>query len=143
MRKRKKRVNEQQIINSIINEPPKDITKKLIGAVLILTGFIFILNSFSGITGFAVAESVRKIPSSIIGIVLIVGGALVFLRGKESNLALEVKKSGAIITNPGKLKKIAHEMGYKGRKVKEGYQILDKDGKPLTVIPKHNIPPGV
>ena len=64
---------------------------------------------------------------------------MLFLAGKESNLAKKVLESGAVIQDPTKIKKIARKMGYFGRDVKEGYQVLDQENKPLTVIPRHNI----
>lgn len=60
--------------------------RKIIGTTLILIGFLFILNSFPGITGFAVAESVGNGVSGILGLVFVVGGVLVF------NLENQLKK---------------------------------------------------
>lgn len=116
--------------------------RKILGIVLFLIGGFLIFNSFSGMTGFVVAENIEKNISSIIGLMLVIGGIVLFVRGKEGNLALEIKKSGAIITNPKKLRKISNKMGYEGRLVKEGYQVLN-NGRPLTVIPNHNISTGV
>jgi hypothetical protein len=60
--------------------------RKVFGIVLIIAGIVFILNSFVGITGFAVLEGVfgeiGEGWSFVIGLVL-VGGALVFLLKKE------------------------------------------------------------
>jgi energy-coupling factor transporter transmembrane protein EcfT len=123
---------------------------KKYGIFLILMGSLFILNSLSGITGFIIAKSIGKNISSIFGFVLVVGGILVLMSIriiKEGNLAKQILTNGEIILNPKKLKKIAkqieREKGYYGRKVKEGYQVLDKNRIPLTVIPKHNISKGV
>lgn len=109
--------------------------QKISGIILIAAGIVLVLNSSPGITGFIISEFISRGASSALGLVFIVGGILLFLRGKESNLALEVKKSGAILTNPKKLIKIAGKMGYQGRMINEGYQVLDEKRKPLTVIP--------
>lgn len=58
--------------------------KKVIGIILIIVGFVFVLNSFSGITGFVIAESVGKGISGVLGLVLIIGGALIFMGGKRN-----------------------------------------------------------
>lgn len=143
MQRRKRKVSEIRQTIGGIEKYASHPYQKAAGVILFFIGFIFILNSLSGMTGFAIAESIGKIPSSIIGLIFIIGGILLFVRGKESNLALEVKKSGAIITDPRRLRKIANKMGYEGRWVKEGYQVLGKNGRPLTVIPNHNISTGV
>ena len=46
----------------------------LSGIISIIIGFLFILNSFSGITGFAVFDDLGRGKSSIIGVVLIIAG---------------------------------------------------------------------
>ncbi len=112
-------------------------TSRIISLLLVLFGFIFVFNSLSGITGNIIIEKFDEQVSSIFGLVLILLGLIVFLSGLEKNLAQEVMESGAVITDPRKLRKIATRMGYSGRNVKEGYQILDRAGKPLTVIPRH------
>ena len=120
---------------------------KLTGVILILIGIILILNSLSGITGFVISESIGTSVSGIIGLAFIIGGVFfLFLssrKQKEGNLAKMVKDSGTIITNPKKLRKISKQMGYNGMWVKEGYQVLDKNKKRLTMIPHHNISEGV
>lgn len=124
--------------------------EKIIGALMFFIGTILILNSFSGITGFVVAESIGKGISSILGFALIVGGILFMAEGreeKEGNLAQKILDSGAIILDPRKLRKIAKKISrqqkYFGKEVKEGYQILDANGNPLTVIPHNHISKGV
>ncbi|MBS3094680.1 hypothetical protein J4474_03370 [Candidatus Pacearchaeota archaeon] len=110
--------------------------KELSGGILFLVGIILILNSFSEITGFAVVGNINFTEGSILGIVLIIAGIYLFAVGNlEKNLGYFEK--GAVITDPRKLKKIAKRIGYNGREVKEGYQILNEKGKPVTVIPRH------
>ena len=113
--------------------------KRGFGVVLFWIGVAFILNSFSGITGYVVAEEIGKSVSSILGLVFVVGGLALFIRGNKlkTSLAEEVKKSGVVITNPKKLVSLAKQIGYPGRNRKEGYQVLDLRGVPITIIPRH------
>ena len=101
----RKGADKVQVINSIVNDKRKhDFLKRSIrnktarevekttewieryatyqkaaGMISILIGIFFILNSFSGITGFAVAEGIGKGTSGILGLVFVVGGILVFM----------------------------------------------------------------
>ena len=118
----------------------KSLTFKILGATSFLIGCVFVLNSFFGVTGFIIAEFVGKRTGSLIGLAFIIIGILLFLRGRLEH-SLDLFKSRGIITDPKKLKKVAgriiKQRGHSGREVKEGYQILDKRNKPLTVIPRH------
>ena len=116
---------------------------------MFFTGIFILVSSQSGMTGNVVSERVSSV-SSILSLVLIVGGILFMAEGrekKEGNLAQKILDSGAIITDSRKLRKLANKIakqqGYSGREVKEGYQILDANGNPLTVIPKSHISKGV
>jgi len=59
---------------------------RFFGWIFLLAGIILAVNSFSGITGFAVFEGVDKRAGSVIGISLIVGGLILILaeRREES-----------------------------------------------------------
>lgn len=70
----------------------------------------------------------------IVGIVLLVE--------REGNLAQRVRESGTVITKPKKMKSIARKMGYEIKEAREGSKVLDYEGKPLTVIPKHDFSRG-
>lgn len=117
--------------------------KRFFGLTLVLVSILilsFNLTPTAAAIGTSSSNSLNIIAliTLIIGLVLFLGDSL------ERNLALETLKSGAVITDPRKIEKIARKMGYnEGREVKEGYQILDEHGKPLTVIPRHNISGGV
>lgn len=119
--------------------------KQVIGGFLSLLGAILILNSFSGITGFAISKGIGTSTSTIFGIVLFVCGlALLALGEQESlekrlqeNLARDILKRGRVLSKPREIKKVVDQMGYDYRKTKEGLQVLDRNGRPLTVIPKH------
>lgn len=88
----------------------------------------------------------EKIGINIISLIFLIIGLAFFMyeSGIERNLAREVLEQGRFISDPRKIKQIAHKMGYtNGKEVKEGYEILKTNGKPLTVIPRHNISKGV
>ena len=123
--------------------------RKIIGTTLILIGSVIIFSSFSSMTGFSIANSVEKDLGSILGFGFVIGGILVFMarKQKEGNLAKQILKDGGVIQSSRKLrrisKKVEKQEGYSGREVKEGYQVLGKDGNPLTVIPSHDVSVGV
>lgn len=120
---------------------------KLTGIFIIFIGVTMILRSFSGsITGYVISETFGANSFSLIGLIIVIFGFIVFEVSKKKleNLAQEAIDSGKVVTNARELKKIANKMNYSGKNVKEGYQILDKYEKPLTVIPNHKeISPGV
>jgi len=59
--------------------------KKVAGIVLIFVGFLLILNSFSGITGFVISENLEKETGSIFGFILIISGiSLLLIQGSVS-----------------------------------------------------------
>ncbi len=116
---------------------------KLLGIIFIL-GACFVVFFNHGLTG-AVVGILSWNYIDLIALAVLVAGILLFLYENklERNIASEILKSGTVITDPKKIKKIAKEMGYKeGREVKEGYQIISH-GHPLTVIPHHHISSGV
>ena len=120
---------------------------KGLGVFFLLIGiFAFVLTfNTMNITGNSVLDKIGGSGGYFFGIIFVlIGGMLLMSRANSGkNLAQIAKESGAIITDGKKLKKIAKKMGYEGREVKEGYQILDLGGTPLTVIPHHNISSGV
>jgi len=117
--------------------------KRFFGLTLIFVAFLIILFNIS-FTGAVIGIAPSNSLSLIALVFFIVGLILIIKEGKlEKNLAQEVLKSSAIITDPKKIKKIARKMHYEGRNVKEGYQILDEYGKPLTVVPLHKVSGGV
>jgi len=71
--------------------------KRVIGVLLVVVGVVFILNSLSGVTGFAVLEDVigqvGDTWSLVGGLVLVVGGVLVFASGREEEEEGEEKES--------------------------------------------------
>lgn len=116
--------------------------KKIIGGSSALIGAILILNSLSGITGFVISQQLENTPSLFFGIILFVGGLALFVLearegGLEKNLARDILKSGKVLSKSREIKKVVDQMGYNYRETKEGLQVLDKNGRPLTVIPKH------
>lgn len=110
-------------------------------SLVILSVCIFSFNAFK-LTGGVIGVFSESL--NLIAFVFLIVGLTISLREpREGNLASEILRSGAVITDPKKIKKIAGKIGYYGREVKEGYQILDESGKPLTVIPRHHISQGV
>lgn len=121
--------------------------KKTLGILFALAGMILIFDPLR-ITGFVIAENIGGEINSVLGLVFVIGGIIFFMAGRtwegglELNLAQKILKSRKILEHPREIKSIATQMGYGWRAVKEGYQILNKDGTPLTVIPKHNVAKG-
>ena len=94
--------------------------QKTLGAILILTGIVLILNSFSGITGFVVAESLGKSVSSILGLVFVIGGVLVFMSGRSLSEILSDATKTAYGTL--KMRDTPDALRYTDLKVKERYE---------------------
>jgi hypothetical protein len=110
-------------------------------SLIIASIFLFAFNAFT-FTGAAIG--VFSQSSNLVALAfLILGLALSLREQQEGNLASELLRSRAVITDPKKLIRTAEKMGYDERNVKEGYQILGENGKPLTVIPRHHISNGV
>ncbi len=119
--------------------------KRRFFAIALILASLFLL-SFNLTPTAAVIGTPFSGSLNIASLIMLVAGLVLFIiEGEhERNLAFETLKSGAVITDPRKIEKIARKMGYtEGREVREGYQILDDRGKPLTVIPRHNISGGV
>lgn len=129
-------------------EPGKrSLEKRALGYSLIILGIIVIfLKPILSITGSALAENIFIVSNwlfIIIGIGLILIGlaeAREVQEGElESAIAKELLRRGGVITKRKQLikevKKIEREMGYSHREVKEGYQVLNRHGAPLTVVP--------
>lgn len=53
---------------------------QVLGAIILASGIVFIINSFPGITGLAILENINKTASSVIGIVLVMGGILLLAK---------------------------------------------------------------
>lgn len=113
--------------------------KKRIFGFLFIT--ISILIAFSNLT-IVGAVIGAKASSSLgwIAVVFFVVGVVLMIE-KEGNLALEVMESGKSVTKPKEVKRIVTKMGYEIKEAKEGSRVLDYEGKPLTVIPKHDFSP--
>lgn len=70
--------------------------KVILGIVFLVLGIIFLLNPFSGITGFVIFESITKNASSILGLTFFIVGLLLILIGraeKESELEESIKEA--------------------------------------------------
>jgi len=115
--------------------------RKILGLILLIFS-IFIIPFNRKFTGAIIGAKI-SMGINVISIILLVIAIILLTKfNLERNLAQETLRSGAVITDPKKIIKIARKMGYdSGREVKEGYQVLNH-GKPLTVIPRHRVSQG-
>jgi len=109
-----------------------------LGIAFVLVATVIILFN-SIITGAVIGPSILH-PVNLAAIAIFIAG--VILLSEENKLERRLKaekilKSGAAITKSEDLRKIAKQLGYEERLVKEGYEILDRYGRPLTVVPYH------
>lgn len=115
----------------------------VISTILVIIGLILLVSSLS-LTGNVVSENLGKAPGSILGLMFIIGGFVLFLARKreEGNLAKQVLESGAILSKPREVIKIAKKMYDVVGNKREGYNVLYEGGR-LTTIPGHGtIPKG-
>ena len=59
------------------------IKRRILGGILIVAGILLILSKASGITGFSIIESMDRTTSSILGLALIIGGALILISKQQ------------------------------------------------------------
>ena len=130
---------------------------KLLGITLIFIGFLFILNASSGITGFAVAESIGRGISGIIGLVLIIGGVVVFISANNKKNLEEIKniptrnmlkaikemenciKSGKRYT-PNETSRLLGKAGYSLIPVRGDHMKVVRDGEDIRNPPNNKRP---
>lgn len=104
-------------------------TEKFFGTLLTISALsIFVFNL--RLTGAVVGISYENL--NFPALIFLITGLALFLHGNRLELL-----SKKIIDKPEELQRISHRLGYNGRQVKEGYQIIDGEGRPLTVIPRH------
>ena len=117
--------------------------RKILGIVFVVCSMFVVMFNLK-ITAAIIGTSLA-VGINLLAIILMIWGIVLLSKiNLETNLAQQTLQSGAVITNPRKIIKIAKKMGYdSGKEVKEGFQILDDSGKPLTVVPKHHISSGV
>lgn len=113
---------------------------KKIKFILFVFGLVLIANSsLIKITGYAVNESFR-VGGSVLGLVFIVFGIVLFLAekegGLEKTLAQQILESRRFDPKTKFLKKVARKSGYYfGVEVKEGTPVYDIKKNYITVIP--------
>jgi hypothetical protein len=110
-----------------------------LGIAFVFAAFLLILFN-TIITGAVVGFNLFN-PPGFIAIVLFIIGLILMSKQSKLEKSVEDLKRG-VITDPLKLKQIANRLGYGGRQVKEGYEVLDYKGRPLTVIPHNYISNG-
>lgn len=117
--------------------------KRGLGIGLISISLVILLFNLTP-TGAVVGVGFSASLNLIALITFILGLALFLIHSLEINLAKEILSRGGVITNSRELIRIARKMDYGERQVKEGFQVLNEYGKPITVIPNHpNVSPGV
>ncbi len=99
------------------------------GIFLFLLGSFILLDSFSGITGYAVAEQVGKITSSIFGLIFILGGLGMFLSGGKINTYNKIV--GGLYTTLATKSAYGHHT----EKIKDVTNTLEKYG-PQKIVKK-------
>jgi hypothetical protein len=132
-----------------------------VGIFSLIMGFILILNSLSGITGFVVSENIEKTPSSVFGLVFLISGLALLLierQEKEGLLASMVKtrkfEKATRKHNPKEIRKalakigtglageeyLRHEKVWSVRTSKGGRITYERDGKEIKLLdyfPQH------
>ncbi len=105
------------------------------GLSFLFIGLVFLLNSFSSITGAVVLENVGVDVSGLLGLVFVIAGLVVMIAGereKESKLVREIEnvlRSGAI-KDPRYLLKVAEGLGCVLRQAKGDHiDVYDSTGK--------------
>jgi len=126
---------------------------ELSGIFMFLIGFVFLINYFSGITGYVVTNEISQEFSSTAGIVLVVGGLMLFISGRhvQSNKKTTINKERGLkkikiaiasrIIDYEKFKKLIIESGYNIIEAKDyttifsptGESIKNEFGYPLTI----------
>lgn len=102
--------------------------QKAASIISILIGIFFILNSFSGMTGFVIAESVGKGISGILGLVLIIGGVLVFMSGRRSLQDIIDERTG-----------VTHKESKKYKELVDYYEKEKKGVRKMDEVPEEQI----
>lgn len=116
----------------------KKVVIELSGIFIFLIGFIFMINSFSGITGHVINNKINTEFSSMGGIIFIIVGLILFIIGRhtiESNVIFVNHKKGirkikfsfaSKMINYDKLKKLTKEAGYKFVETKDYAAVFSK-----------------
>jgi len=97
---------------------------RITGLVLVLFGIVLFLNASSSITGFVILENVDAGTSSILGIVLLAVGFLVFIVARKRTGGLEDKSDAGIDLVGTK----RFEKAVKGHDIKSINRALSKIG---------------
>jgi len=101
--------------------------KRFLGVLFFWVGITFMLNSFSGITGYSIVEEIAKPTSSIFGFVFIIVGLVLFLyqQGKE-------KAGGGLEKKINIIRTKKFEKSIKKKPIKEIENALKKLGTGLA-----------
>lgn len=117
---------------------------RIVGIFSIFLGIVFLLDSFSGITGFVVFEGIKKSASSILGTIFIVGGLILVivveggLERKTRKIVQEIDQTlrSGKIGKYEELERYAKKLGYR---LEEGsnHKNVYKGDYRITEIPRH------
>ncbi|HLC87302.1 MAG TPA: hypothetical protein VJH65_03455 [Candidatus Nanoarchaeia archaeon] len=117
--------------------------KRFSGVFLFWIGVLFVLNSLSGITGYAVVEGIGKTSSSFFGLGLILLGVVLFLsagslerRVEQIRSKLKLTLEGGRIGSYGELLKLAKSLDYEIKQGSKHYKVY-KGKSVITEIPRH------
>ena len=128
---------------------------ELSGIFMFLTGFVFLINYFSGITGYVVTTEISREFSSMAGIILVVGGLMLFISGRhvQTNNKIKINKNVGLkkmkiaiaskIINYNSFKRLILESGYNIVEAKDYTTVFspndevvkDENGYPLVISP--------
>ncbi|MEK6819575.1 MAG: hypothetical protein AABY03_00045 [Nanoarchaeota archaeon] len=103
--------------------------KRLFGYAAIIIG-LFLISFPTTITGAVIETNFVKGIKIVFGLSFVISGIVLVISGLE-------RLRRARTLNARELKNIAEEMGYRLINVKEGSEVLDENGNPITVIPHH------
>ena len=77
----------------------------MLGILLTLSGFAFVANSLSGITGYSIINEIGAGESSIYGIIIIFGGLVLFISGIKRKIVTSKKRTSKKKNSKKKLSK--------------------------------------
>jgi len=69
---------------------------RILGIISLVIGALFLLNSFSGITGFVIVEEVGRNVSGVLGLIFVLVGMVLMLADREGESELEISIKEAV-----------------------------------------------
>jgi len=84
---------------------------RFLGVLLFWIGIVFVLNSFTGMSGYAIVDDIGKGEGSILALVFIIGGLVLFLKGLEEEAKMVKVRH---YTTPSRARRIASSRRFGG-----------------------------